>query len=343
MPGLRPQEFVERLSRGKTVAAVLLLGSDFYLSELCRDALIEKFVPETGRAWALARFSAADRGWEQIFERAQTLPMLSPKQVLILEHAQELDALGEEAREEAVARFESYLENPAPFTILVIEAAALDQRRRLYRVLSEKALVVSLEVDAAGATALASQMAKELGSSLDREAATLLVENLNAEPARIHTELEKLSLYVQGEGRITAEDVVALVAPARRSTVWQLADMMVAGERGTAMEFLDNLLREGEQPAGLVGAMAWMYRKLIEASELPAGTNKFQAARQLSMHPDSAERALRQAHGLRKEILVEGVAALAEADSDLKSGVANPRAVMEFLLARLTAPVRARA
>ena len=103
------------------------------------------------------------------------------------------------------------------------------------------------------------------------------------------------------------------------------------------MDFFDCLLREGEQPAGMVGALAWTYRKLIEARELPPGTNQFQAARDLGMRPESAGVAMAQARKFSREQLLEGIVALAEADSALKSGGPNPRATMEFLIARLTA------
>ena len=62
----------------------------------------------------------------------------------------------------------------------------------------------------------------------------------------------------------------------------------------------------------------------------------FQASRQLGMSPSDAEAAIRNAHRSTKSDLLTGLAALAEADSELKSSNPNPRALMEFLIARLT-------
>ena len=141
---------------------------------------------------------------------------------------------------------------------------------------------------------------------------------------------------MQDRGRITAADVEELVVAARKNTVWQLADMLATRRRDAALEFLDNLLREGEEPIGLVGVLAWMYRKLIEARDLPASTSGFQAARTLGMRPDAAEAAVRNAHRIPKQDLIVGLIALADADNQLKSSNPNPRALMEFLIARLT-------
>ncbi len=336
MAGVSPEKLIERLAQGKPIAAVLLLGTDYYLREMCRNKIIDACVPESARDWAVARLSARDAGWHEILGRAQTLPMLAPRQVLIVEEAESVEKLGEKARDEVLETLGKYFESPAPFTVLVLEAAALDGRQRFFKLLSEKALIAELTIGPESAAALAMQMAKDLGAEIDREAAALLADILNGAPARMRIEMEKLSAYAQGRGRITASDVEELVVAARKNTVWQLTEMLASRKRGAALAFLDNLLREGEQPAGIVGALAWMYRKLIEARDLPAQTNGFQASRQLGMRPEAAETAVRQAHRIPKKDLLAGLAALAEADSQLKSANPNPRAMMEFLIARLT-------
>jgi len=336
MPAANTAQLLEKIGKGKAVPAIVLMGSDPYLRDLIRTKLREAYVPDGAQDWAIARMSASD-GMEQVVQRAQTLPMLSPRQLVYVEEVERIERLGEKARDEAVETLEQYLSDPAPFTILVLETEKLDNRQRLAKMLTAKAVMVSLEVTREDALALTDSMARELGSAIDRDAAALLVEILNAEPARIRTELEKLSLYTLEKKRITTADVDLLVISAEKQTVWQLTDMLATRQRAEAMQFLDSLLREGEQPAGIVGALAWMYRKLIEARELPAGTNGFSAARALQMRPQSAEMALRQSRQMKVPAMRRGLQALAEADSDLKSGIANPRAVMEFLIARLTA------
>lgn len=336
-----PEKLIASLRAGKPPAAVVLLGNDSYLRELCRGKIIEATVPEGLRDWAVARLSARDAGWDEILGRARTLPMLAPRQVILVDAAESVERLGEESRDEILKGLAEYFRSPAPFTLLVLEAGALDRRQKFFKLLGEHALIVELTVGQESAAALAAQMAADLGAEIDGNAAALLAEILNGEPARMHIELEKLSVYAQppqGSGRITAADVETLVVAARRNTVWQLADMLVSRKRDAALTFLDNLLREGEEPVGIVGALAWTYRKLIEARELPAHTAGFQAARHLGMRPDAAENAVRQSHRVAKAELLAGLTALAEADSQFKSRNPDPRATMEFLVARLTAP-----
>jgi DNA polymerase-3 subunit delta len=336
MAAISPEKLVERLASGKPVAAIVLMGTDHYLREMCRNKIIETCVPAEVRDWALTRCSAREAGWAEILGRAETMPMMAPRQVVIVSDAESVEKLGEKARDEALEMLAKYFESPAPFTVLLLEATALDGRQRFFKLLSEKGLVVELSIGPESAAALATQMATDLGAEIDRQAAAMLAEILNGAPARMKIELEKLAAYAQGRGPITVADVESLVVAARKNTVWQLTEMLASRKRAAALAFLDNLLREGEQPVMLVGALAWMYRKLIEARDLPATANGFQAARQLGMRPEAAETAVRQAHRIPKKDLLAGLVALAEADSSLKSSNPDPRAMMEFLIARLT-------
>jgi DNA polymerase III subunit delta len=351
VPNLSPEKLPEKLAKGKPVGAIVLEGTDPYLRDMCRGRIIDSYVPEPMRDWALARLSVRGGDWSEIFQRAETMPMLAPCQVVLIDGAETIQGRakdgdasaadddsgsGDDPRKDTLKAFADYLEKPAPFTVLVFEVPKLDHRQRLYKIFAEKALIVELTLGSESAASLAAQMARDLGAEIDQPAAALLADILNSEPARIQLEIQKLASYVLGRGRITAADVEELVVAARKNTVWQLADMLATRRRDAALEFLDNLLREGEEPIGLVGVLAWMYRKLIEARDLPAGTNGFQAARTLGMRPDAAEAAVRNAHRIPKKDLIAGLIALADADNQLKSSNPNPRALMEFLIARLT-------
>src|SRR5260370_32534833 len=142
MTRISREELVGRLEKGEPIPAILLLGEEAYLRDACREQLIERFVSEASRAWAVSRYSA-DRGETQAaLDQAQTMAMLSPQQVVFLEDAEAIEKLGEKNREEAVAQLDPSLKNPAPFTVLVVEATGLDQRMKLGKLLAEKTLVV---------------------------------------------------------------------------------------------------------------------------------------------------------------------------------------------------------
>ncbi|MGA2098757.1 MAG: DNA polymerase III subunit delta [Candidatus Acidiferrum sp.] len=336
------QEMLARLEKGKPIPAVLLLGEEPYLRDALRAQLIEKFVPEAARTWAVSRYSAGRGETQSALEQAQTLPMLAPKQVVFLEEVEAIEKLGEKNRDAAVEQMEAYFANPAPFTVLVLEATSLDQRMKLAKLLVEKTLVVEVglgdkpEDRLAAAVDLGKSIAKEQGVELERGAAEDLAEFVAADLMRLKTEIDKLSTFVGEKKLISRGDVAALVVSEKTTTVWALADLLAARKSAKALEFLERLLRDGEQPLQLLGGISWMYRKLIEASEVKGVTNGWQAARALGMRPEQAELALQNARKISKPRLLAGLEALRRADDRLKGGSDDPRAVLEFLLIELT-------
>src|SRR5712692_2869760 len=234
MARVSPEELVERLEKGKLIPAILLLGEEAYLRDACRAQLIERFVPEASRTWAVSRYSAGRGETQAALDQAQTMAMLSPQQVVFLEDGEAIEKLGEKNRDEAVAQLGAYLEDPAPFTVLVVEATGLDQRMKLGKLLAEKTLLVECglgekpEERLASATALAKAIAKEEGVEFEKGAAEDLAEFVASDLMRLKTEIDKLTTYAAERKLIRREDVSALVVSEKTTTVWELADILAS-------------------------------------------------------------------------------------------------------------------
>jgi DNA polymerase-3 subunit delta len=341
MAQVSPEELLARLASGKKIPAMLLLGDEPYLRDECRKQLIERFVPAAARTWAVSRYSAGRGETQAALDQAQTMAMLSPQQLVFLEDAEAIEKLGEKNRDATVAQIGAYLESPASFTVFVVEATGLDQRMKLGKLLAEKTLVVSCELGEnpdqrlAAAVAFARTIGKEEDIEFEKGAAEDLAEFVAADLMRLKTEIEKLATHAGDKKFISRNDVSSLVISEKTTTIWELADLLAARKPAKALEFLDRLLRDGEEPLPMVGAMAWMYRKLIEASELKGVSNGYQAARALAMNPDKAQLALEASRKIPKAQLLAGLSALQKADDRLKGGK-DARTVMEFLVSELT-------
>jgi DNA polymerase-3 subunit delta len=344
MPPVSPDELLSRLKKGKPVPAIVLLGEEPYLRDICRAQLIDRYVAEAARTWAVSRFSAERGDIQSALDQAQTLPMLSPQQVVFLEEAEAIEEFADKKRDDAVKQLETYFADPAPFTILVIEATHLDQRMKLAKLLTEKSLVVQVGLGDdpnqrnAAAVALARSLAKEQGLEFAAGAAEDLAECVAADLQRLKTEIDKLGTFAGNRKLIRREDVSLMVISGRAATVWEMAEMLASRQPKRALDFLDRLLRDGEEPLQMLGAMSWMYRKLVEASEVKGAVNGWQAARALQMRPEQAELAVQNARRISKPRLLSGLRALQRADDRLKRGSEDARAVMEFLITELTSP-----
>ena len=343
MPTISAESLVTRLTKSKAGSSLLLLGKDAYLRDVFRERVIETSTDPAARGWAVSRFSADEGEMGQALAQAQTVPMLALRQVVIVTQVEALEKMPEERREAETQNLADYLTDPAPFTVLILEAGELDQRTKFAKLLLEKVLVVAAELPedtherARTAAMLASQMARERNSVIEDHAAEELADLCNCDLGAMRSEIEKLATYAGAGQPIRREDVEALVVSEKKYSVWELAEVLASRQRARAFHFLANVMEQGEAAPALIGAMAWMYRKLIEAQQLSPQTSSYQAAGRLGMRAATAELAIRHARKIPRRQLVEGLRALYDTDSRLKAGATNDRAVMEFVVARLTA------
>ncbi|MFQ5695710.1 MAG: DNA polymerase III subunit delta [Terriglobia bacterium] len=159
---------------------------------------------------------------------------------------------------------------------------------------------------------------------------------LGPDQGRLRRELEKLRAYAGEKETITSADLAALVSPARRFKVFDLADLLAERRRGEALLLLRQLLEAGESPVGIVGLLAWLYRQLLEAQALPPGTPVWKARQTLRAPPSKLEALVRQARRFPRQRLQAALPVLRDADVHLKSGAPNPTAALEALVVELT-------
>lgn len=344
MPTVSAESLMARLTKSKAAPSLLLLGTDVYLRDTVRERIIEVSTEPAARSWAVSRYSAEEGEFPAALAQARTVPMLARRQVVIVSDVEAVEKMAEEKREALALNLGEYFADPAPFTVLLLEAKELDQRTKFAKMLLDQALVVAAELPQdpyerqRRAAMLALQMAGDRNSRIDEDAAEELADLCNCDLAAMQSEIAKLATYAGAGQPIRRADVETLVVSSKKYSVWELADVLAARQRGRAFLFLSNVLQQGEPAPALIGTMAWMYRKLIEAQQLSPHTPSYQAAGRLGMRVATAEIAIRNARKIPRRQLVEGLRALYDADSTLKAGSTDDRAVMEFVLAQLTAP-----
>ena len=349
MAALSAEQLVARLTQRKPVPAVLLLGPDAFLRESCRERIIDALVEPAARQWAVQYFSGAEDSLETVVGRARMMPMLAPRQVIVYSEMEEIGppTEGKSKKDDPSDLLRGYLQSPAPYTVLVLEAADLDKRFKLTKLLLEEVPVVAAELPKdpgerlEAATQIARQMAAGEKATIEGDAARELADLCNCDLAMVRSELAKLITYAGPEHAISLADVEALVVAEKKYEVWDLTDVLADGELETALTFLDQLLREGAELPAVVGAMARTFRNLLEIRDMGRGATAWQVAGQLRMPPKAAERAIQQARKLTREDLVRALGLLYDADSRLKSGARDDRAIMEFLVTELAGNHRA--
>jgi DNA polymerase-3 subunit delta len=237
------------------------------------------------------------------------------------------------------AQLEKYVAEPSSRGTLVLEVKSWPATTKLAKLVPPDATLVCKSLSAGRLPAWCAQWARSsFGKQLDSAAAGLLVELIGAEMGLLDQELAKLSSYVGASPKITESDVDKLVGNSRAETVWKIFEFIGAGEMARALELLDRLLEQGEEPLRILGAFGSQLRKLPQAVTFTKDGVSLHEALQLagvsSFNLRTAEQQIRRLGRQRVERIYDW---LLELDSGLKgASELPPRLQLERLVVRLT-------
>ena len=103
---------------------------------------------------------------------------------------------------------------------------------------------------------------------LEPAAAEEMLELVGPELGLLDTDLAKLALFVEPNGKINSQMVQDIVGGWRAKSIWHLVDAAAAGKTGEALAGVDRLLQMGEAPQALFGQIAWSLRRYAAATRV---------------------------------------------------------------------------
>jgi DNA polymerase III delta subunit len=316
VPVATPAAVRKQIHSGAAGAIYLLQGED----EVEKAGLAHEFeelVEEGLRAFNVERIhtgdiTSADRlasTVASLITAARTLPMMSPRRVVIVLQAQGLLVPKREsdAAARALEQLEELFENPDAQTTLVLVAGTLDKRSRMYKLLARQATLVECGVLESADDAARWVMNRVAAAAMKIEpaGARLLAERCGTDVKRLRNDVDRLLLYALGQKTIAVDDVREIVGPASLQDDWAMANAIETGDGKTALKQLALMLDAGAAPEQIMGQLGWLVR------------TKF---------PFQVPGMVRPA-----------VQALFRTDLDLKRSAGEPRVLLERLVVELCA------
>lgn len=187
--------------------------------------------------------------------------------------------------------------------------------------------------------------AEKAGVVLSKQNAQRVLDYAGADVTRLLSEMEKLCAYALGGAQgapaeITAEMIELLVAKTTETTVFLMANALVAGDYEKAYALLDPLLLQGEEPIAILGALSASFVDMCRVrTALESGLSASAAAEygEYKGKEFRLRNAERSARGMKPEHLRADLQLLLEADLALKGSRLDGRLVLEELIAKLKA------
>lgn len=188
----------------------------------------------------------------------------------------------------------------------------------------------------------ARNLAVKGGCVLEPEESLLLADYCSLDTLRLTREMEKLIAYHAGTGRITQEDIEAMVTPTVDANVFQLGDRVLRGDFSGAMQIVDDLLFLQERPESILTILTMSFVDQYRAAAVRRSNTPEATARKELGYGGSYRftKALEQYSRTDRAKLDAVLELLAEADARMKVSGAAGRTVLEVSIAEIIRALR---
>ena len=350
LEGPQALEVLEQLDAASAQPVYFVHGKERYLVDRALELLRARVLDARTRDFNYELYQAKEAGADRIVNAARTLPMMAKRRLVLV---RDFDAL----KADDQAKLIPYLEDPAPESVLVLEADKLDSRTRFGAAVKKYATCIKLDpLYERQLLGFVRTEAKRRKLVLDTGAGEFLCEEVGADLGALADTVERLALWSEsrGGGAVTARDVESQVPGGRQRTVFELADAVGKGDRARALKILSSMLESRESGVRVVAMLARHVRQLWSADGLMrAKTPRSELASALGIPPFFVDGIVDQARRVAagsssgggggggsgaggEAAFRELHAALVRADRELKSSRLDEARIMERLVLDLT-------
>jgi DNA polymerase-3 subunit delta len=219
----------------------------------------------------------------------------------------------------------SYLESPAPATVLALVAAELKADSPLGKAVAKRGQVLAYSVPKRNLQGWVAEQFRAAGARAEADACAALVQLVGEDLHGLASEVEKLATWAGGEP-IGEREVAALVAPTAELPTFALTDAWGRRDVAAALDASETIFEREAKPrrdtaprlaAALGGHVARVRRCQALAAE---GVRPRDAAGTLKLHPFYAEKLFGQAANFSEDELRDALVRLAQLDLALKGG-----------------------
>mmetsp|Transcript_17596 Transcript_17596/g.26197 ORF Transcript_17596/g.26197 Transcript_17596/m.26197 type:complete len:396 (-) Transcript_17596:324-1511(-) len=195
-------QIVSDIKNGNLQPVYFLMGEEPYYIDKISDYIEDNVLDESEKGFNQVVMYGRDVSIEEIVASAKRFPMMAERQVLIVKEAQDLSR--------TIEKLTSYVENPQPSTVLVLnyKYKKLDRRKKLYKAVAKNGLIY--ESKPLYENQVADWIRRVLGGKkyqVEPKAAQMLVEFLGTNLSKISNELNKLTTILPKGSIITPEHV----------------------------------------------------------------------------------------------------------------------------------------
>lgn len=236
-------DFLKSFPSNRISPVYLIFGDELFLKDMVRDILIDHLIPPDKRDFDYSILYGEDTRAEDILEQVEMMPFMAERKVVLIKNADDMKA-------EQQKRLIPYLENPAPFSVIVFLAEKIDRRQTFYKMLTQnfQSVECARTRNPREFEQWVAEHARLKGVKMDIDTVRFFAGMIDMDLLTAANEFEKLLLYTGNTNRITREDLERVVAALKKTTVYDLQNAVGMKDTKRAVSILGRLIQQGESP-----------------------------------------------------------------------------------------------
>jgi len=334
------RQVAKEVGAGNVKPVYVCYGPETYLLGQFVDYLESKLIEPDTREFAVSKYDLTETGVGAVIEDAETLPFMVPKKIVIARNAAFFTGAKDTGKaEHDLDKLLAYLKSPVDYTVIVfiVDAEKLDERKTVVKTLkAADALVPFAALTPEQLQDWARKGAERAGFSFGPGALEQIILYTAGNLQLLSAEMDKIALFLGQGGVATIELIDTLVVRSAEQNVFLLVEEAVKLRIDRALQLLEELLKQKEEPIKIVILIARQFRIMLQVKELSKqGYSQSQIASQIGLHPYAVKIAEGQARAFETDRLAQIIAELADLDFALKSGRIDKTLGLELFLLKL--------
>ena len=335
---LRPlQDLKVALKSGTPGRLYFFYGEEAYLKEYYFSALKKKLLGGAMEEFNYRRITAEEMNPETLRLAVDALPMMAERVLVKVEDYDPFRA--DEKAREALAELLKDLPDTCclVFYYDTIEFSRDGRQKKLCAAIDRYGQFVQFAKQSPYELSdWVSRHFRSEGKSIRPDVCQYLIFLTGGGMYALDAEIRKLAAYSSGP-EIRREDIDAVTEPTLTAATFDLIDALAAGDADAALQYLQTMLRNQEEPIAIAGAVGTHFRRLLAAKTLRSAGGGAQQLMQMvgSTSDYYAKKLLQQADKLDEEFCKQAVLDCYETDLSLKSFTKDESLLLELLLLKL--------
>ncbi len=263
----------------KNTQGLFLIFGDSYLIKQSFQKLSEFLLGKDKKEFSLETLEGSSVSMGDIIEAVSTFSFFFSKKIIVVKNAplfQSHQGSGDTGFSSTdLEHFMTFLEGGLPPRhCLILTTKDIDKRRKIYKTLEEKGLVIDCSLSEGvrkadqdeqekALQAVSEEILSKTGKTIDRQAFLLLVEMTGVDLERFAGNLEKLIVYSGSRNTISPEDVHAVITRDKKDPIFKLTNAFMDKNITETLFYLNSMFNDGAHPLQILKVFENQIRKLI--------------------------------------------------------------------------------